>query len=64
MVQSFLVFIKENDIRNMEGFLYYLAQALGCFSFIDREEKLRLIPYGANENKVVDSRHRYTSSFF
>lgn len=54
---------QENDIETWRDFLYYLAQALGCFSFIDREGKLRLIPYGANENKVVDSRHRYTSSF-
>lgn len=54
---------QENDIETWRDFLYYLAQALGCFSTIDREGKLRLIPYGINENKTVDSRHRYTSSF-
>lgn len=54
---------QENDIETWRDFLYYLAQALGCFSMIDREGKLRLIPYGIDENKTVDSRHRYTSSF-
>lgn len=54
---------QENDIETWRDFLYYLAQALGCFSTIDREGKLRLIPYGIDDNKVVDSRHRYTSSF-
>ncbi len=54
---------QENDIETWRDFLYYLAQALGCFSTIDREGKLRLIPYGIDENKTVDSRHRYTSSF-
>ncbi len=54
---------QENDIETWRDFLYYLAQALGCFSLIDREGKLRLIPYGIDENKTVDSRHRYTSSF-
>lgn len=54
---------QENDIETWRDFLYYLAQALGCFSLIDREGKLRLISYGIEGNKTVDSRHRYTSTF-
>ncbi len=29
----------------------------------DREGKLRLIPYGIADNKTVDSRHRFSSTF-
>lgn len=54
---------QENDIETWRDFLYYLAQALGCFSTIDREGKLRLIPYGIADNKTVDSRHRFSSTF-
>ena len=54
---------QENDIETWRDFLYYLAQALGCFSTIDREGKLRLIPYGIVDNKTVDSRHRFSSTF-
>lgn len=53
----------ENDIETWRDFLYYLAQALGCFSTIDRDGKLRLIPYGITDNKTVDSRHRFSSTF-
>lgn len=54
---------QENDIETWRDFLYYLAQALGCFSTIDREGKLRLIPYGIADNKTVDSRHRFSITF-
>lgn len=54
---------QENDIETWRDFLYYLAQALGCFSTIDREGKLRPIPYGIADNKTVDSRHRFSSTF-
>ena len=54
---------QENDIETWRDFLYYLAQALGCFSTIDRDGKLRLIPYGIADNKTVDSRHRFSSTF-
>ena len=54
---------QENDIETWRDFLYYLAQVLGCFSTIDRQGKLRLIPYSIDDSKTVDSRHRYTSSF-
>ena len=54
---------QENDIETWRDFLYYLAQALGCFSTIDRDGKLRLIPYGITENKTVDSRHRFSGTF-
>lgn len=54
---------QENDIETWRDFLYYLAQALGCFSLIDREGKLRLISYDIESSKTVDSRHRYTSTF-
>lgn len=54
---------QENDIETWRDFLYYLAQALGGFSTIDREGKLRLIPYGIADNKTVDSRHRFSSTF-
>lgn len=54
---------QENDIETWRDFLYYLAQALGCFSTIDREGKLRLIPYEITDNKTVDSRHRFSSTF-
>lgn len=54
---------QENDIETWRDFLYYLAQALGCFSTIDRDGKLRLIPYGITDNKTVDSRQRFSSTF-
>ena len=54
---------QENDIETWRDFLYYLAQALGCFSTIGRDGKLRLIPYGITDNKTVDSRHRFSSTF-
>lgn len=54
---------QENDIETWRDFLYYLAQVLGCFSTIDREGKLRLIPYEITDNKTVDSRHRFSSTF-
>lgn len=54
---------QENDIETWRDFLYYLAQVLGCFSVIDRDGRLRLIPYGIDACKTVDSRHRYSSSF-
>lgn len=54
---------QENDIETWRDFLYYLAQALGCFSTIDRDGKLRLISYGITDNKTVDSRHRFSSTF-
>lgn len=54
---------QENDIETWRDFLYYLAQALGCFSTIDRDGKLRLIPYGITDYKTVDSRHRFSSTF-
>lgn len=54
---------QENDIETWRDFLFYLAQTLGCFSSINREGKLILIPYCIDDVKTVDSRHRYTSSF-
>lgn len=54
---------QENDIETWRDFLHYLAQALGCFAVIDRSGKLRLQGYGNTESQVVDSRHRFSSSF-
>ena len=54
---------QENDIESWRDFLYYLAQALGCFATIDRYGKLLLVPYGNTASKSVDSRHRFSSSF-
>lgn len=54
---------QENDIETWRDFLYYLAQALGCFSLIDRDGKLRLVSYGIDEVKTVESKHRFTSTF-
>lgn len=54
---------QENDIESWRDFLFYLAQALGCFATIDRYGKLLLVPYGGIPIKVVDSKHRFSSSF-
>lgn len=54
---------QENDIDTWRDFLYYLAQALGCFATIDRFGKLLLVPYSNTATKFVGSRHRFTSSF-
>ena len=54
---------QENDIETWRDFLYYLAQALGCFATIDRFGKLLLMPYTNIPSKVVDSKHRFSSSF-
>lgn len=45
---------QENDVETWR----YLAQALGCFSTIDRDGKLRLIPYGITDNKTADTDFR------
>ena len=54
---------QENDIESWRDFLYYLAQALGCFATIDRYGKLLLVPYTNIPSSVVDSKHRFSSSF-
>ena len=54
---------QENDIETWRDFLFYLAQALGCFATIDRTGKLLLLPYTVTPSKVIDSRHRFSSSF-
>lgn len=54
---------QENDIETWRDFLYYLAQSLGCFATIDRFGKLLLMPYTNIPSKVVDSKHRFSSSF-
>lgn len=54
---------QENDIESWRDFLFYLAQALGCFATIDRAGKLLLLPYTNIPSKVIDSRHRFSSSF-
>lgn len=54
---------QENDIESWRDFLFYLAQALGCFATIDRYGKLLLVPYCGIPTKVVDSKHRFSSSF-
>lgn len=47
----------------MERLFVLPAQALGCFSLIDRDGKLRLVSYGIDEVKTVESKHRFTSIF-
>ncbi len=54
---------QENDIESWRDFLYYLAQALGCFATIDRYGKLLLVAYKTESVKTVDSRHRFSSTF-
>ena len=54
---------QENDIETWRDFLFYLAQALGCFATIDRHGKLLLVPFKDTPVKIIDSRHRFTSSF-
>jgi hypothetical protein len=54
---------QENDIESWRDFLYYLAQAMGCFATIDRFGKLVLIPYKIDADRIVDSRHRFSSTF-
>lgn len=54
---------QENDIETWRDFLHYLAQVLGCFATIDRFGKLLLVPYGITASKIVDSKHRFSSSF-
>lgn len=54
---------QENDIETWRDFLYYLAQALGCFATIDRYGKLLFVSYGTEAVKSIGSRHRFSSSF-
>lgn len=54
---------QENDIETWRDFLYYLGQALGCFSVMDRSGKLRLVPFKSEDDKTVDTTHRFSSSF-
>lgn len=54
---------QDNDIDTWRDFLYYLAQALGCFATIDREGKLLLMSYGNTEVKRINNTHRFSSTF-
>lgn len=54
---------QDNDIDTWRDFLYYLAQALGCFATIDREGKLLLMSYGNTEVKRINNTHRFSSIF-
>lgn len=54
---------QENDIESWRDFLYYLAQALGCFATIDRYGKLLLVPYINTPSRIFESKHRFSSSF-
>lgn len=54
---------QDNDIETWRDFLYYLAQALGCFTTIDREGKLLLTSYGNTEVKRINNTHRFSSTF-
>lgn len=61
--EELLGIYQENDIETWRDFLFYLAQALGCFATIDRHGKLLLVPFKDTPVKIIDSRHRFTSSF-
>ena len=61
--EELLGIYQENDIETWRDFLFYLAQALGCFATIDRFGKLLLVPFKDTPVKIIDSRHRFTSSF-
>lgn len=61
--EELLGIYQENDIETWRDFLFYLAQALGCFATIDRHGKLLLVPFKDTPLKIIDSRHRFTSSF-
>ncbi len=54
---------QDNDIETWRDFLYYLAQALGCFATIDRDGKLYLMSYGNTEVKRINNTHRFSSTF-
>ena len=54
---------QDNDIETWRDFLYYLAQALGCFATIDRDGKLLLVSYTSETVKVINNTHRFSSSF-
>ncbi len=54
---------QDNDIETWRDFLYYLAQALGCFATIDRDGKLCLMSYGNTEVKRINNTHRFSSTF-
>lgn len=53
----------DNDIETWRDFLHYLSQALGCFAFINRDGKLQFVEYGECPVCIVNSTHRYSSSF-
>ena len=61
--EELLGIYQENDIETWRDFLFYLAQALGCFATIDRFGKLLLVHFKDTPVKIIDSRHRFTSSF-
>lgn len=53
----------ENDIETCRDVLFYVAQVLGGFFIINREEKLELRKYGKDPVMKVEQRHRFSSSF-
>ena len=53
----------ENDIETYRDVLYFTAQVLGGFFYINRDGKLQLLKYGEDPVAEIQSRHRFTSSF-
>ena len=48
----------ENDIETWRDFLYWLAQACGCFACADRAGKIVLRPFGNPTGVEIDEMHR------
>lgn len=49
---------EENDIETFRDFLYWLAQACGCFACCDREGNIVLRQFGASNDVEFDEMHR------
>lgn len=49
---------EDNDIETFRDFLYWLAQACGCFACADREGNIVLRPFGTDNEIELDEMHR------
>ena len=53
----------DNDIETYRDVLYFVAQVLGGFFFMNRDGKLELRIYGMEPVAAVQQKHRFSSSF-
>lgn len=54
----------DNDIETWRDAISWIAQAIGCNVFADRNGRIILKAYGQNVTETIDTEHRFTGSTF